>query len=111
MLYCDPIIISLFLAPSDKWVFLNARKQTVLLHLMPLLITFWMVGISLVIMTVFQSLLVSKLAIVRSMPVVDSLDEFVRKKSVIGIAPYEIELHEILKVSPFQQIVNSGKRI
>ena len=58
----------------------------------------WTIGVSLLIMTVFQSLLVSKLTIVRRYPVVDSLDEFVEKTQVIGKTPIEIPLHIALKV-------------
>lgn len=58
----------------------------------------WSIGIALLIMTVFQSLLVSQLTIIRRYPAVDSLEEFVHKTRIIGKTPIEIALNLALKV-------------
>ncbi|CAL1296806.1 unnamed protein product, partial [Larinioides sclopetarius] len=73
------------------------EKKSLLSFLVLLLITVWVIGVSFLVMTVFQSLLVSKLTIIKSLPIIDSLKDFVSKTKVKGAVPVEIELQEVLK--------------
>ncbi|GBN45624.1 hypothetical protein AVEN_148932-1 [Araneus ventricosus] len=83
--------------PHDKWML--REDKSLLSFLVVLLITVWVIGVSFLVMTVFQSLLVSKLTIIKSLPIVDSLEDFVSKTKVKGAVPVEIELQEVLKDS------------
>lgn len=88
-------------APNPKWVLRDQKRRfcKILQVLMPLLVTLWVLGVSFLIMTVFQTLLVSKLTIVRFKPVVDSMEQLLDLKHVVGRAPREIALEEVLKGS------------
>ncbi|GFR01037.1 uncharacterized protein TNCT_148171 [Trichonephila clavata] len=50
-------------------------------------------------MNVFQSLLVSKLTIIKTKPVIDSMQDLVAKENVKGLVPIELEIQEVLKDS------------
>ncbi|GFW32495.1 lig_chan-Glu_bd domain-containing protein [Trichonephila clavipes] len=80
--------------PTEKY--LLRSNKTRLQAFLPLIATLWILGIGL-IMSSFQSLLVSKLTIRESQPFVDSMDEFVNTDSTIGIAPVEIQLGDVLE--------------
>ncbi|GFR24073.1 lig_chan-Glu_bd domain-containing protein [Trichonephila clavata] len=84
--------------PTEKY--LLRSNKTRLQAFLPLIATLWILGIGL-IMSSFQSLLVSKLTIRESQPFVDSMDEFVNTDSTIGIAPVEIQLGDVLEVGIF----------
>nr|XP_015921852.2 glutamate receptor ionotropic, kainate 2-like [Parasteatoda tepidariorum] len=84
-------------ALNERWMF-RASKIPIA-TLMPFLVILWIIGVSFLVMTVFQSLLVSKLTIVKAQPVVDSATDLITKKNVLGWTVPEIELQEVLKDS------------
>ncbi|GFT68037.1 uncharacterized protein NPIL_385821 [Nephila pilipes] len=96
-------------APNEKWM-LRAEKSF-LSFLLLILVIFWVVGVSFLVMNVFQSLLVSKLTIIKTQPVIDSLQDLVSKKNVKCLVPIEVEIHEVLKDSGIPLYEETWKKL
>ncbi|GFT34156.1 uncharacterized protein NPIL_693761 [Nephila pilipes] len=94
--------------PTEKYLLRSNKAR--LSVLLPLLATLWILGIGLV-MSSFQSLLVSKLTVRDSHPFVDSMDEFVNSHSTIGITPVEIQLGDVLENSSIPVYETAWKKI
>ncbi|KAF8774510.1 hypothetical protein HNY73_017052 [Argiope bruennichi] len=90
------ILLTSFPDPTEKYL-LRANKTRLSIFL-PLLTVIWILGIGL-IMTTFQSLLVSKLTVRKARAFVDTMADFVRTDSTVGTAPTEIQLGDVLENS------------
>ncbi|GBM02501.1 hypothetical protein AVEN_76536-1 [Araneus ventricosus] len=83
-------------SPTEKY--LLRANRTRLSVLLPLLTTIWILCVGL-LMTAFQSLLVSKLTVRKSHAFVDTMADFVKTDSTVGTAPTEIQLGDVLENS------------
>lgn len=90
-------MLSFITATNEKLTVKHKSERLVIL--LSLLTTLWSIGVSFLIMTVFQTEIVSKLTIARQYPTVDGIEEFVRQKNILGITAEEIDLQVVLKVS------------
>ncbi|GIY46380.1 uncharacterized protein CEXT_328201 [Caerostris extrusa] len=90
-----------WITPNEKWML--RTEKSCLSFLLLTLITVWIIGVSFLVMTVFQSLLVSKLTIIKTQPVVDSMQDLVSKTKVKGLAPVEVEMHESSQSIPLYE--------
>ncbi|KAG8182090.1 hypothetical protein JTE90_020450 [Oedothorax gibbosus] len=83
--------------PSNKFLLLKSkRKMSLLIQLM---VTLWMFGVGILVMTAFQSLLVSKMTVYKSTPIIDTLEDLLYTDATVGIAPFEIQLEDVLENS------------
>ncbi|CAL1284858.1 unnamed protein product, partial [Larinioides sclopetarius] len=82
--------------PTEKYLLRANRSR--LSVLLPLLVTIWILGVGL-LMTAFQSLLVSKLTVRKAHAFVDTMADFVETDSTVGTAPVEIQLGDVLEKS------------
>ncbi|XP_035226864.1 uncharacterized protein LOC118199170 [Stegodyphus dumicola] len=62
-------------------------------------------------MTTFQSLLVSKLTLNKPQPLVDTVDDFVKRKSILGVAPDNIQLSHVLEHSGIEVYEKAWEKI
>ncbi|GFT47792.1 lig_chan-Glu_bd domain-containing protein [Nephila pilipes] len=83
-------------SPTEKY-FLRKNREYLSIFL-PLLAILWIAGIGLV-MTAFQSLLVTKLTLSKSQPYVDTMADLLKTEKTAGIVPVEIKFEEILENS------------
>ncbi|XP_035226866.1 glutamate [NMDA] receptor subunit 1-like [Stegodyphus dumicola] len=93
------LFLSYTLRQSSKESLLLRERSSRLSIYLSVLAKLWAIGIGFVIMNTFQSLLVSKLTLRKSMPLVDTMADLVRRKTVLGVAPSNIQLSHILEHS------------
>ncbi|CAL1284859.1 unnamed protein product [Larinioides sclopetarius] len=86
-----------WLIPKENFI-LKKREQALSIFL-PVLNMLWVFCIAFLVMNTFQSLLVSKLTLMKSSPVVDTIEDLAKSRGVICIAPREIQIEHILKES------------
>ncbi|KAG8182088.1 hypothetical protein JTE90_020448 [Oedothorax gibbosus] len=83
--------------PSHKLLLRKSkRKMSLLIQLM---VTLWMFGVGLLVMSSFQSLLVSKMTVYKSTPIIDTLEDLLYTDATVGVAPFEIQLEDVLENS------------
>ncbi|GFT59587.1 lig_chan-Glu_bd domain-containing protein [Nephila pilipes] len=83
--------------PKDKLMLRN-NKHFISVFL-PILNMLWVFCIAFLVMNTFQSLLVSKLTLKKTTPIVDTLADLVRSRGVTCLAPREIQIDPVLKAS------------
>ncbi|GFS43410.1 lig_chan-Glu_bd domain-containing protein [Trichonephila inaurata madagascariensis] len=86
--------------PKDRLMLRNHR-HFVSIYL-PLLNILWVFCIAFLVMNTFQSLLVSKLTLKKTTPVVDTLADLVDSRGVTCLAPREIQIDHVLKNSDLE---------
>ncbi|GFR24069.1 lig_chan-Glu_bd domain-containing protein [Trichonephila clavata] len=108
--YTNPITIEAYtivagkkseeLVPKDRLMLRNHKHF--LSVFLPLLNVLWVFCIAFLVMNTFQSLLVSKLTLKKTTPVVDTLADLVNTRGVTCLAPREIQIDHVLKNSDLE---------
>ncbi|GFW32488.1 lig_chan-Glu_bd domain-containing protein [Trichonephila clavipes] len=94
--------------PKDR-LMLRSHKHFISIYL-PLLNILWVFCIAFLVMNTFQSLLVSKLTLRKTTPVVDTLADLVGSRGVTCLAPREIQIDHVLKWVPFHCDIFGNER-
>ncbi|GIY84176.1 lig_chan-Glu_bd domain-containing protein [Caerostris extrusa] len=95
-------LLSYMMKQVPKKNFLLRNHKHVLSIFLPLLNMLWVFCVAFLIMNTFQSLLVSKLALKKVVPIVDTVADLARSHGVICIAPREIQIDHVLKYSDLE---------
>lgn len=90
------ILISITVPRNKILLRKNKHLSSILLQI---LIMMWVFCIAFLVMNVFQSLLVTKLTLKKSKPVADTLSDLVFSKDCICLAPREMQIDHVIKVS------------
>ncbi|GBM02492.1 hypothetical protein AVEN_76531-1 [Araneus ventricosus] len=92
-------LLSYMMSQVAKENFLLRENRRVVSIFLPVLNMLWVFCIAFLVMNTFQSLLVSKLTLMKSSPIVDTVEDLAKSHGVICIAPREIQIEHVLKES------------
>ncbi|KAG8182092.1 hypothetical protein JTE90_020452 [Oedothorax gibbosus] len=104
-------LFSFMLKQNPTNILILKNKKRLSSIVLRVLVMTWAFCIAFLVMNVFQSLLVSKMTLLKSRPLVDTLTDLVACKDCVCMAPREIQLDFLIKRSPLETVRRSWNKI